>query len=94
MLVNVERTRDIVNRLVMLGNRLQAAVVINSAVAMAALLGILGALVAEDAWGWFAIIGLLLGLLGGLFVAAFMVLVLEWMAQTLLAVTQSSERGS
>jgi hypothetical protein len=85
MIYDPIRTRDVVNRLVTLGNRLQFVIILISAVFFGVLAGILGALVAEGLWGLFALVGLILGTLAGLVSSAFLVLLLEWMAQLLIA---------
>jgi len=85
MIYEPARTRDIVNRLVLLGNRLQASIVLVWVIAMATLLGILGALVWVDGWWLLAVAGGIAGFATGIINAAFLMLVLEWMAQMLIA---------
>jgi hypothetical protein len=85
MIYESARTRDIVNRLVLLGNRLQMAVVLTWVVVLTALAGILGALVWSDGWWIMALIGALVGITAGIIAAAFLMLLLEWMAQMLIA---------
>lgn len=84
MLYDPERTRSIVNRLVLLGNNLRTAAVLICAVQFAALLGILGALVYPDVWWIFALIGALVGVMVGIFLAGALSLLIEWMAQLLI----------
>ena len=85
MIYDPIRTRDVVNRLVTLGNRLQFVIILISAVFFGVLTGILGALVVDELWGLFALVGLIMGTLAGLISSAFLVLLLEWMAQLLIA---------
>lgn len=84
MLYDPERTRSIVNRLVLLGNNLRTATTLICALQFAALLGILGALVYPDAWWIFTLVGALAGVMVGLFLAGALALLIEWMAQILI----------
>ena len=81
---STRRTDLIVARLVTLGNRLQLPLLITFSISFGVVFGILGALVAGEGWWWLTLIGLIVGILPGLFAAAFLVLVLEWMAQMLV----------
>ena len=80
-----ERTRGVVDRLVLLGNNLRTALIVVHTVQFAALLGILGALVAEDAWFIYAILGGIVGLISGFFFSGALAVVIEWMAQLLIS---------
>ena len=80
-----ERTRGVVNRLVLLGNNLRLALILINAALFGALFGILGALVAGDGWLAFALIGVIVGLGSGFFLSGALAVVVEWMAQVLIS---------
>ena len=84
MIYDPERTKSIVNRLVLLGNNLRSFTVVWCALQFAALLGILGALVDHDVWWLFALVGGLAGVVAGMFLSAAVSVLLEWMAQLLI----------
>lgn len=85
MLYDSERTRDIVNRLVLLGNRLQVVMVVINAILFGALLGILGLLAAGAIGLILALVGVITGIYIGIFIAGALSTVLEWMAQMLIS---------
>lgn len=85
MLYDAERTRDVVNRLVLLGNRLQAVMVVINAILFGALLGILGVLAAGSIGLLLALVGVITGIYIGIFTAGALSTVLEWMAQMLIS---------
>lgn len=80
-----ERTHDIVERLVKLGNRVRPLVIAYFVLVFAVLLGVLDAFFWPGIWWVGAIVGALLGYGAGLFVAAIPVTVLEGLAQLLVA---------
>lgn len=86
MLYDAERTRDVIHRLVLLGNRLQMVTVIINAIQYGALLGILGVLAAGPAG---LIVGILVGVVTGIYIGIFVAgalsTILEWMAQMLIS---------
>ena len=84
MIYDPERTKSIVNRLVLLGNNLRTFTIVWCAIQFAALLGILGALVSSNIWWLFALIGGLAGVVAGMFLSAALAVLLEWMAQLLI----------
>ncbi len=85
MLYDAERTRDVVNRLVLLGNRLQVVMVVVNAILFGALLGILGLLAAGSVGLILALVGVITGIYTGIFTAGALSTVLEWMAQMLIS---------
>lgn len=85
MIYNQERTSEIVERLVLLGNNLRAATITINAVNFTVLLGILGALIFGPLWFIFAILGLIIGIVVGYFMAGALATMLEWMAQVLIS---------
>ena len=85
MLYDPSRTRDIVNRLVLLGNNLRVVLIVINAVQYGTLLGILGALAAASIWLIFALVGIIIGLGIGYFLSNALAIVLEWMAQLLIS---------
>ena len=86
MLYDAERTRDVVHRLVLLGNRVQAVTIVINAIQYGALLGILGALVAGAVAGVIlAVVGAVAGAFIGFFLATALSTILEWMAQLLIS---------
>ena len=81
-----ERTKNIVERLVKLCNKLRSLVVGYFVVAFAVLLAVLDLFLAwPDGWWVGAILGALLGYGAGVFVAAIPITVLEGLAQLLVA---------
>ncbi len=85
MLYDPDRTREVVNRLVLLGNNLRAVLILINAVQLGALLGILGALVSGVLWIVFALVGAIAGGVIGFFFANALATILEWMAQLLIS---------
>ncbi len=85
MLYDPDRTREVVNRLVLLGNNLRPVLIVINAVQLGALLGILGALVLGAFWIVLALIGAIAGGVIGYFFANALATVLEWMAQLLIS---------
>jgi phosphate/sulfate permease len=85
MLYDASRTKDIVNRLVLLGNNLRIVLIVINTVQYAALLGILGTLVGGPLWLIFALVGAIVGAGIGYFLANALAVVLEWMAQLLIS---------
>ncbi len=86
MLYDANRTRDVVNRLVLLGNRLQAAMIVIHATLFGGLLGILGQLAAQGiGLIIFGLAGIVIGVFIGMYIAAALAVVLEWMAQMLIS---------
>ncbi len=79
------RTRDIVNRLVLLGNNLRAVLMVINALQFGGLLGILGALVSEQLWPFFTLLGIIVGIGVGYFLSNALAIILEWMAQLLIS---------
>lgn len=85
MLYDTERTRDVVNRLVLLGNRLQVVMIVINATLFGALLGIFGVLSAGSIGLILALVGVITGIYIGIFTAGALSTVLEWMAQMLIS---------
>lgn len=85
MIYEPERTRSIIDRLVVLGNNLRIALVILMAIEFGALLGILGGLVLRDIWLLLMVFGLVFGGTIGFFIANALTVLLEWMAQILVS---------
>ncbi len=85
MLYDPDRTRQIVDRLVLLGNNLRLFLILINAVQYGALLGIFGALFGGSL-GWItALIGVIIGVGIGYFISSALATVLEWMAQLLIS---------
>ena len=85
MFYDAERTRGIVDRLVLLGNNLRLALILINAVLFGALLGILGAFVLGPGWLILAVVGVIVGVGSGYFLSGAAAVVLEWMAQMLIS---------
>jgi hypothetical protein len=85
MLYDAERTRDVVHRLVLLGNRLQVVTIVINAIQYGALLGILGLLAAGPLGLILALVGVIAGVYIGIFISGALSTVLEWMAQMLIS---------
>ncbi len=85
MLYDTARTKDIVNRLVLLGNNLRMVLIVINTIQYGALLGILGALTLGGLWLLFALVGAIVGAGIGYFISNALAIVLEWMAQLLIS---------
>lgn len=81
----VNRTFEIVDRLVRVGNATRKFAVIGGAILLGALLAVTGRLLVGPALGWIAgFIGTAFGYVIGGFLASLLEVILEWMAQMLL----------
>ena len=80
-----ERTTSIVQRLVLIGNTLRLAVIVTNLITIGSLLSLVGQAVWPEAWWLFGIVGLAVGYGLGEYMAAFLMAVLEWMAQLLIS---------
>jgi len=87
LLYEHNRTKDIVNRLVKSSRVLRTVIILYLAVMMAVLFGVFAYLVNSNLliWATGGFIGLLFGLLLGFLVSSVFNIVLEWMAQLLVA---------
>jgi hypothetical protein len=85
MIYEPERTRSIIDRLVMLGNNLRIALVIMMGIQFGALLGIFGGLVLRDIWVLLMLFGVIVGATLGYFISNALTLLLEWLAQVLIS---------
>lgn len=87
LLYEHDRTKDIVNRLVKSSRVLRTVVIIYFAVIMAVLFGVFAYLVNPEliVWGIIGLIGALIGLIFGFLIASVLNIILEWMAQLLVA---------
>jgi hypothetical protein len=92
MIYDSERTRSIVNRLVLLGNNLRGAMALIFGVVFAGLLGIFGVLVYGPLWWLFTLLGVIVGVVIGIYLAGAVALLLEWMAQMLIAIQPEERR--
>jgi len=87
MLYDIDRTRAIVDRLVLVGNNLRGVLILANAVLFAALLGILSTLMVGGAFGLIvALIGAVAGGMIGAVISSALSAVLEWMAQVLISI--------
>lgn len=86
MLYDAQRTSSVVNRLVLLGNNLRPATLTINGVNFGLLFGILGGLVYNPYWFIFALIGVIVGLGVGYYMAGALSVLLEWMAQLLVSI--------
>lgn len=91
MLYDPKRTSGIVDRMVLLGNNLQPATLTMNAVNFGLLFGILGAVVLGVYWWIFALVGIVVGLGVGYFLAGALSLLLEWMAQLLISIENKNK---
>ena len=85
MQYDLSNTRDIVNRLTLLGNNLRLALVIVGMVQYGVLMGIFGGLIGGVIWIIFLLVGILVGAGIGYFTSNALAAVLEWMAQVLIS---------
>ena len=79
------RTKQIVHRLVAMGNTLRMFMIIFWAVVFGAVFSATTALVAGQIWWVGAILGLLFGLVIGMYLASLATVIFEWAAQMLIA---------
>jgi len=85
MIYEHERTASIVSRLVSLGNVLRVLLIATSILIWGVGLALAAQSLSEGSWYVGAILGILTGYLLGLFTAAGAAILLEWMAQMLIA---------
>ena len=86
MLYEIDRTRAIVDRLVLVGNNLRGVLILANAVLFAALLGILATLMVGGAFGLIvALIGAVAGGVTGSIISGVLSAMLECMAQMLIS---------
>jgi hypothetical protein len=85
MIYEHERTTSIVSRLVSLGNILRVLLISTSILLWGIGLAVAAQSLSEGSWYVGTILGILIGYLLGLFTAAGAAIVLEWMAQILIA---------
>ncbi|MBW6472522.1 MAG: hypothetical protein K0B14_05310 [Anaerolineaceae bacterium] len=85
LLYEHDRTKYIVKRLVMASKVVGFIIVLYLVVVMAVLFIVMANLAYPDFWLFSGIIGAIIGLVLGLLVAWIMTIVLEWMAQVLVA---------
>jgi hypothetical protein len=79
------RTEQIVNRLVALGNSFKLIISVTWTILFGVGFSIAGALVSPDYWWIIGLIGLFIGFILGLLLATATTVVVEWMAQLLIA---------
>jgi len=87
LLYEHDRTKDIVNRLVKSSRVIRTVIILYLVVIMAVLLGVFAYLVSDQLiiWASIGLIGAILGLLLGYLVSSVFNIILEWMAQVLVA---------
>jgi hypothetical protein len=91
MIYEPQRTRSIIERMVILGNNLRAALMIKMGIEFGAILGIFGGLVLRDIWVLLMLFGVILGATLGYFFANTLTLLLEWAAQLLVSLQPGRE---
>lgn len=80
-----DRTQDIVNRLVKIGNSIRLPMVVSCIVLFGAILGVFGGVFLADLWWIMALFGALIGNGLGLYAAALVTAAVEALAQSLVA---------
>ena len=85
LLYEHDRTKDIVKRLVMATKIIGFVLVLFHVVFMTLLFIMMANVAYPDVWLFSGIIGMIIGLILGLLVAWILIIVLEWMAQSLVA---------
>jgi len=87
LLYEHDRTKDIVNRLVKSSKVLRTVVILYFALIMAILFGVFAYLVNSELiiWGTIGLVGALIGLIMGFLISSVLTIILEWMAQSLVA---------
>ncbi len=87
LLYEHDRTKDIVNRLVKSSKVLRTVVILYFVIIMAILFGVFAYLVNSELiiWGTIGLVGALIGLIMGFLISSVLTIILEWMAQSLVA---------
>jgi hypothetical protein len=80
-----DRTQDIVNRLVKIGNSIRLPMVVSCIVLFGAILGVLGSVFYAELWWIMALFGILIGNGLGLYAASLVTAAAEALAQSLVA---------
>ena len=80
-----ERTKDIVSRLIKIASTIRNVTLVGTGLILGILFAAGTALIWSEAWWVGGIIGLSLGLALGAYIASFFTVILEWMAQMLVA---------
>lgn len=85
MQYDLDRTKQLLGRMIRLGNIIQPVTVGGSVLSACAAGSMMGVAVSGDSWWFFGLAGALVGYgLGSIF-GAWMVITIEWMAQMLIA---------
>lgn len=85
LLYEHDRTKDIVNRLVLAAKVVRVVVIIYMIIIMAVLLGVLVYLTNPGLWVVAAAVGAVVGFFLGYLIASVLMVLMEWMSQSLVA---------
>jgi hypothetical protein len=80
-----ERTNQIVARLVTIGNAQRSVVILSWVIFLGMLFSFFGTLILGELWWLSRLLGVILGYALGLYFSSLLTVVLEWMAQMLIA---------
>jgi len=80
-----DRTQDIVNRLVKIGNSIRLPMVVSCIILFGAILGLFGNAFYPDLWWFLGLFGALIGYGLGLYAASLVTAAVEALAQSLVA---------
>jgi hypothetical protein len=85
LLYEDDRTKDIVKRLVGLGETVRGVIIIGYITILAALLSLVAGVLYAEFWWLGALFGIILGYGLGSYIATLIIVGMEWMAQMLVA---------
>lgn len=85
LLYEHDRTSDIVKRLVTIGNIIHIVTIASYVIVLGAIFSLVGVPLLDDAWWIGGISGIVIGYVLGSYIASLFTVVIEWMAQLLVA---------
>ena len=85
LLYEDERTKSIVSHLIIISNFVRYVTITSSVIFLGAFLSILGSAIQRELWWLGGITGILFGYVLGSYLASVFLVVIEWMAQLLVA---------
>ena len=85
LLYEHDRTNDIVKRLVGIGNMVRLVTIASYIIILGAVLSLVGVALLDEAWWIGGISGIIIGYGLGSYTASLIIVVIEWMAQLLVA---------
>lgn len=80
-----DRTENIVTRLVTIGNTIRSVTIASYVILLGSILSLIGVTFLQDLWWLSGLGGIILGYVIGSYIASLSTVVVEWMAQLLVA---------